>query len=105
MRDRVAVLVGVPTEGWWMGTFHALAARILRRHAEEVGLKPNFTILDTDDQLRLVKQLLEAENVDSKRWPARMLLGVFDRWKDKGLTPERPTPERSEEHTSELKPL
>ncbi|HET8728520.1 MAG TPA: UvrD-helicase domain-containing protein, partial [Alphaproteobacteria bacterium] len=93
MRDRVSALVGGPTEGWWMGTFHALAARILRRHAEEVGLKSNFTILDTDDQLRLVKQLLEAENVDAKRWPARMVLGVFERWKDKGLTPDRLKPE------------
>src|SRR3546814_17922791 len=92
MRDRVAVLVGVPTEGWWMGTFHALAARILRRHAEEVGLKPNFTILDTDDQLRLVKQLLEAENVDSKSVPALMVLGCFERCKDKGLTPARLKP-------------
>jgi len=93
MRDRVGALVGVPTDGWWLGTFHALAARILRRHAEEVGLRSNFTILDTDDQLRLVKQLLEAENIDSKRWPARMVLGVFERWKDKGLTPDRLKPE------------
>ncbi|MEO3434360.1 UvrD-helicase domain-containing protein [Inquilinus sp. CAU 1745] len=93
MRERVSTLVGGPTEGWWMGTFHALAARILRRHAEEVGLKSNFTILDTDDQIRLVKQLLEAEQVDSKRWPARMILGTFERWKDRGLTPARLKPE------------
>ena len=87
MRDRVARLTGDPAEGWWLGTFHALAARILRRHAEIVGLKPNFTILDTDDQLRLVKQLLEAENIDGKRWPARLVLGTIERWKDRGLTP------------------
>ncbi|MBI1205886.1 MAG: AAA family ATPase [Azospirillum sp.] len=89
MRDRVAALVGTPAEGWWLGTFHALAARILRRHAELVGLKSNFSILDTDDQLRLIKQLLEAENVDSKKWPARMVLGVIERWKDRGLTPDK----------------
>ncbi|ACI99429.1 UvrD-helicase domain-containing protein [Rhodospirillum centenum] len=89
MRERVEALVGVPTEGWWMGTFHALAARILRRHAELVGLKPSFTILDTDDQIRLLKQLMEAENIDSKKWPARVLLGAIERWKDKALTPDR----------------
>ncbi|MFC7333504.1 ATP-dependent helicase [Rhodocista pekingensis] len=89
MRERVEALVGVPTEGWWMGTFHALAARILRRHAELVGLKPSFTILDTDDQIRLLKQLMEAENIDSKKWPARVLLSAIERWKDKALTPDR----------------
>jgi len=89
MRERVASLVGLEPEGWWLGTFHALAARILRRHAELVGLKSNFTILDTDDQIRLIKQLLEAENVDSKKWPARQVLGAIERWKDRGLTPDR----------------
>lgn len=89
MRERVAHLVGIEPEGWWLGTFHALAARILRRHAELVGLKSNFTILDTDDQIRLIKQLLEAENVDSKKWPARQVLSVIERWKDRGLTPDR----------------
>ena len=79
MRERVAALVGVEPEGWWLGTFHALAARILRKHAELVGLKSNFTILDTDDQIRLIKQLLEAENVDTKKWPARQVLGVIER--------------------------
>ena len=93
MRDRVARLTGDPAEGWWLGTFHALAARILRRHAEIVGLKPNFTILDTDDQLRLVKQLLEAENIDGKRWPARLVLGTIERWKDRGLTPGQLKPD------------
>ncbi|KAA0598422.1 DNA helicase-2/ATP-dependent DNA helicase PcrA [Azospirillum lipoferum] len=89
MRERVAHLVGIEPEGWWLGTFHALAARILRRHAELVGLKSNFTILDTDDQVRLIKQLLEAENIDSKKWPARQVLGAIERWKDRGLTPDR----------------
>ena len=89
MRERVAHLVGIEPEGWWLGTFHALAARILRRHAELVGLKSNFTILDTDDQVRLIKQLLEAANIDSKKWPARQVLGVIERWKDRGLTPDR----------------
>ncbi len=89
MRDRVGDLLGAPMEGWWLGTFHALAARILRRHADLVGLKSNFTILDTDDQIRLIKQLLEAENIDAKRWPARLILGVIERWKDRGLTPDK----------------
>jgi DNA helicase-2/ATP-dependent DNA helicase PcrA len=93
MRDRIAAMLGTPVEGWWLGTFHALAARLLRRHAEEVGLKSNFTILDTDDQIRLIKQLLQAENIDDKRWPARVILGVIERWKDRALTPDKLKPE------------
>jgi DNA helicase-2/ATP-dependent DNA helicase PcrA len=93
MRDRIAAMLGTPVEGWWLGTFHALAARLLRRHAEAVGLKPNFTILDTDDQIRLIKQLLQAENIDDKRWPARVILGVIERWKDRALTPDKLKPE------------
>ena len=89
MRERVAALVGRPVEGWWLGTFHALAARLLRRHAELVGLKSNFTILDTDDQIRLMKQVMEANNIDGKRWPARMILSTVDRWKDRALTPDK----------------
>jgi DNA helicase-2/ATP-dependent DNA helicase PcrA len=89
MRERVSELVGPATEGMWLGTFHALATRILRRHAELVGLKSNFTILDTDDQIRLLKQVLEAERIDDKRWPARMLIHVIQRWKDKGRPPEK----------------
>jgi DNA helicase-2/ATP-dependent DNA helicase PcrA len=93
MKDRVAALLGVASvEGWWLGTFHALAARILRYEAEAVGLKRNFTILDSDDQLRLVKQLLAAEGLDEKTWPARLMLALIERWKDRGLTPERLTP-------------
>jgi DNA helicase-2/ATP-dependent DNA helicase PcrA len=72
----------------WMGTFHALSAKQLRRHAELVGLKPNFTILDTDDQIRLMKQLIVAEGVDDKRWPARMLAGLIDSWKNRAWTPD-----------------
>jgi DNA helicase-2/ATP-dependent DNA helicase PcrA len=90
MKERVAQLLGLAeVESWWLGTFHSLAARILRRHAERVGLQSNFTILDQDDQIRLVKQLLQAEQIDDKKWPARVVLSVIERWKDKGLTPDR----------------
>lgn len=94
LRERVAAQLGAPTEGWYLGTFHALAARLLRPYAERVGLKPNFTILDTDDQLRLIKQLLEAENIDEKKSPARVVLAVIERWKDRGLRPEQVAHER-----------
>src|SRR5262249_7311191 len=68
MKTRVSALIGRPVEGWWLGTFHALAARLLRRHAEVAGLKQNFTILDTDDQIRLLKQLIDAADIDEKKW-------------------------------------
>ncbi len=87
MRERLEAMIGGAANGVWLGTFHAIAARILRAHAELVGLKSNFTILDPDDQLRLLKQLLEAENIDERRWPARALLGLIERWKDRGLAP------------------
>jgi len=88
MRERVGRLVGEAVEGMqWLGTFHAIAARMLRRHAELVGLQANFTILDTDDQLRVMKQLIVAADLDEKRWPARQLGGLIDRWKNKGLVP------------------
>jgi DNA helicase-2/ATP-dependent DNA helicase PcrA len=89
MKARVAKLIGRPVEGWWLGTFHALAARILRVHAEAAGLKPNFTIIDTDDQLRLIKQIIQAEGLDSQKWPSRVVLGIIERWKDRGLTPDK----------------
>ena len=92
MKERVAAMIGPAVEQVWFGTFHALCARILRRHAELVGLKPNFTILDTDDQLRLIKQLMEAAGLDPKRYPPRALLAVISRWKDKGLTPDQVSP-------------
>ncbi|WP_088183891.1 ATP-dependent helicase [Sphingobium sp. Z007] len=89
MRERVGRMIGPAVEGMpWLGTFHAIAAKMLRRHAELVGLQSNFTILDTDDQLRLIKQLIQAEGVDEKRWPARQLAGLIDQWKNKGWTPE-----------------
>ena len=90
MKARVGAMVGQVVEGMpWLGTFHSIGARILRRHAELVGLKPDFTILDTDDQLRLLKQQLAAENIDEKRWPARVLADVIDNWKNRGLLPEQ----------------
>ncbi|MEQ8193395.1 MAG: UvrD-helicase domain-containing protein, partial [Rhodospirillales bacterium] len=89
MQNRVASLLGRPTEGWWIGTFHAIGARILRQHAETVGLTNTFTILDADDQVRLLKQLLAAHEIDEKRWPARILSNIIQRWKDRGLTPEK----------------
>ena len=88
MRHRVGKLVGDVVEGMpWLGTFHAIGAKMLRRHAELVGLQSNFTILDTDDQLRLLKQLIVAADLDEKRWPARSLAGLIDDWKNKGLVP------------------
>lgn len=89
MQDRVARVIGRPVEGMWIGTFHSICVKILRRHAELVGLKSNFSILDTDDQIRLLKQLIQAENIDDKRWPARQLAGLIDRWKNKALTPDK----------------
>jgi DNA helicase-2/ATP-dependent DNA helicase PcrA len=100
MKQRVARLLSfdLTKERWisdfssaypWFGGFHSISAKILRRHAELVGLKSNFTILDTDDQLRLLKQLIVAANIDEKRWPARLLAGIIDGWKNKALTPDR----------------
>jgi DNA helicase-2/ATP-dependent DNA helicase PcrA len=89
MRERVAAVIGPVAEQVWLGTFHALGAKILRRHAELVGLRPDFTILDADDQQRLLKQILQASNIDDKKWPARAMMGVIQRWKDRGLTPDK----------------
>ena len=90
MKERVGHIVGQVVEGMpWMGTFHSIGVKILRRHAEMMGLKSNFTILDTDDQIRLLKQLLESEKLDDKRWPARVLASLIDGWKNRGLTPEQ----------------
>src|SRR5260370_38294050 len=83
MKGRVGPMVRQIGEGIpWLGTFHSIGVKILRRHAELVGLKPDFTILDPDDQIRLLKQLLGAENIDEKRWPARVLAGLLDSWKN-----------------------
>src|SRR5436189_2681034 len=90
MKQRVGAMVGQIVEGMpWLGTFHSIGVKILRRHAELVGLKPDFTILDQDDQIRLIKQLLEADNIDEKRCPARVLAGLIDHWKNRGLTPDQ----------------
>jgi DNA helicase-2/ATP-dependent DNA helicase PcrA len=88
MRERIGRMIGDAVEGMpWLGTFHSIAAKMLRRHAELVGLQSNFTILDTDDQLRVLKQLIQAEGLDEKRWPARQLAGLIDKWKNRGLVP------------------
>ena len=88
MRHRVGQLIGDAVEGMpWLGTFHSICARMLRRHAELVGLQANYTIIDTDDQLRLLKQLITENDLDEKRWPARQLAGLIDRWKNRGLNP------------------
>jgi len=90
MKHRVGALLNQPAEGMpWLGTFHAICVKLLRRHAELVGLKSNFTILDTDDQIRLMKQLINAAEIDEKRWPARQLAGIIDGWKNRALTPEK----------------
>jgi DNA helicase II / ATP-dependent DNA helicase PcrA len=89
MKDRIGALIGGVVEGMqWLGTFHSIGAKMLRRHAELAGLKSNFTILDTDDQLRLIKQLIDAEGIDEKRWPARTLAAMIDDWKNRGLRPD-----------------
>ena len=89
MRARVGGMIGEAVEGMpWLGTFHSISAKLLRRHAELVDLQSSFTILDTDDQIRLLKQLLAIENIDDKRWPARLLAGFIDRWKNRGWTPQ-----------------
>src|SRR6195952_3814372 len=101
MRERVGRLVGDTVEGMpWLGPFHAIAAKMLRRHTELVGLQSNFTILDTDDQLRLLQQLITAEELDEKRWPARQLAGLIDGWKNKGLTPEMLDAGESEQYAN-----
>ena len=90
MKNRVGRHLGEAVEGMpWLGTFHSICAKLLRRHAELVGLKTNFTILDTDDQVRLLKQLIVAANIDDKRWPARMLAHIIDGWKNRAWTPDK----------------
>ncbi len=101
MRERITQLIGPSAEGLrWLGTFHSVAAQILRRHAELVGLKSSFTILDTDDQERLLKQLIEAEGIDAKRWTPRLLAGLIDQWKNRGYTPETLPPSEGGEFAS-----
>ncbi|MGA3002018.1 MAG: UvrD-helicase domain-containing protein [Acetobacteraceae bacterium] len=100
MRERVAAILGQPAEGLWLGTFHALCARMLRRHAEHVGLSGNFTILDADDQLRLLKQVMDALRIDTKRWTPGSIMALIQRWKDRGLTPGRVGVEAADDATS-----
>ncbi len=96
MRERITHIIGPQAEGLrWLGTFHSVAAQILRKHAELVGLKSNYTILDQDDGERLIKQVLEAENIDAKRWPPKMLAGLIDHWKNRGWTPAALPPAES----------
>ncbi len=88
MKERIGVLAGHAVEGMpWLGTFHSIGVKLLRRHAELAGLRSDFTILDTDDVIRLIKQLIQAEGLDDKRWPARQFAGMIDGWKNKGLLP------------------
>ena len=89
MKQRIGVLVGEAIEGMpWLGTFHSIGVKLLRRHAELAGLRSDFTILDTDDVIRLIKQLIQAEGLDDKRWPARQFAQMIDAWKNKGLSPD-----------------
>jgi len=92
MKERISSMMGgAPVEGWWLGTFHSLAARMLRRNADLVGLSSNFTILDTDDQVRLLKQIMEVNGVDVKKWAPKMCISFIDRWKDKAQLPDQVT--------------
>ena len=89
MKNRIATMINRSIEGLWLGTFHSLCVRILRKHAEYVGLKTNFTILDQDDQLRLIKAISKSYEIDDKQWPPRLILSVINRWKDRALKPEK----------------
>ncbi len=88
MKERIGRLIGDAVEGMpWLGTFHSIGAKMLRRHAELIGLQSNFTIIDTDDQIRLLKQLIQGAEIDDKRFPAKALAGLIDKWKNQGLSP------------------
>ena len=101
MRARVGQLIGDAVEGMpWLGTFHSICARMLRRHAELAGLQANFTIIDTDDQLRVLKALITELGLDEKRWPARQLAGLIDGWKNRGLGPADLTPVDNESYAN-----
>ena len=89
MRDRVLKNLGGKISSLsWLGTFHAISVKFLRRHAEAVGLKSNFTILDTEDQKKLVRNILKAENIDAKKISPQFILALIDQWKNKGLLPD-----------------
>ena len=89
MAERVEGLIGRSVSGMWLGTFHAMGVRMIRAHAELIGLQPSFTILDSDDQERLAKQVIQAAELDERRWPARLLVGTIQRWKDRGYRPDQ----------------
>ena len=94
MQNRIGSIIGPAVTGMpWLGTFHSVCVKILRRHAELVGLRSSFVILDMDDQLRLIKQLLKFHDIDEKRWPAKLMASLIDRWKNRALTPDKLTPE------------
>ena len=90
MKERISEHIGGLSDGLkWIGTFHSICVKILRRHAEKVGLKADFTIIDSDDQIRLIKQILRLEKIDEKKWPPRLLAYVIDQWKNKAITPQK----------------
>ncbi len=98
MRERTLDLVGPDAEGLrWLGTFHSVSAQILRKHCELVRLKSSFTVIDTDDQIRLIKQILDAENIDPKRWTPRFLAGLIDSWKNRAITPDKLPADQSQQ--------
>ena len=105
MRERVSAILGAPAEGMWLGTFHAICARMLRRHAAQVGLSENFTILDSDDQIRVLKQVMDAARIDTKRWTPASVMAMIQRWKDRGLTPARAGTEAAEDRASPARDL
>ncbi len=96
MSERVSHMMG-SSQALWMGTFHSIGARIIRRHAELLGLTSSFTILDTDDQIRLLKAILADQKIDEKANPPKLFLSIIQTWKDQGLTPERVTNQNDKE--------
>lgn len=95
MSERVSRMIGRPTGHMAIGTFHSIAARLLRTHSDKLGLKSNYTILDSDDQIRLLKQIIKEQNIDIKEHPAKNMAGLIDRWKNKALTPDKISPDQS----------
>ena len=93
MKTRVMDMIGPMADSVWLGTFHSICVKILRYHAELVGLKNNFTILNEDDQKRLIKQIIEAEGIDEKKYPPQAFVDKIQRLKDKGISVEEIKPE------------
>ena len=106
MRDRVLKNLGGKLSSLsWLGTFHAISVKFLRRHAEAVGLKSNFTILDTDDQKKLIKNISKAENVDAKKISPQFILAIIDRWKNKGFYPNEVVINKKDLYEKTILPL